>query len=146
MDLVYILFPLSSFVLSRSMARNGCFEKSVHLPHRAGFAAFALSALFLGATGYDVYALNDQQATTAFLAICWLIGNGYIICNSFCSPYSVIVYTLLLLTAAMVLYNRLHSLGKFLGRDTLIPIIIVASFLLTLAILALPALKQTKDT
>jgi hypothetical protein len=143
MDLVFIVFPLSSIALARTIVRKSCFEDSIQFPFRWSLSFWTLCSAFLGFTGYDVYQVNDQTATTAFLALCWLLGNGYVITNSFCNPYANIVYCLLLIVVASALYERMHSLGKFLGRDTIVPMLIWSTFLLVTSAMSVPALKST---
>lgn len=143
MDLIFVVFPISSIVLARAVTRRGCFEDSIKLPFWYGVSLWAVCAVVLGGTGYDVYQLNDQTATTLFLALCWLLGNGYIITNSFCSPYANAVYSVLLLVVCLALYQRLQSFGKFLGRDSLVPTIAFSVFLLSMSLICMPALKST---
>jgi hypothetical protein len=142
MDLIFMIFPISSIVLARAVTRRGCFEDSIRLPFWYGVSIWVVCALFLAATGYDVYQLNDQTATTAFLALCWLLGNGYIITNSFCSPYANAVFSILLLAVCIALYQRLQSFGKLLGRDCILPTIAFSIFLCVLSVTHFPALKS----
>jgi hypothetical protein len=145
MDFVYILFPATSLVLSRSVVKNACFEVKLGLSYSFNLVFMAAVVACLGATGYDVYELNDQTTTTLFLVLCWLLGNGYILVNSFCNESLNLLYLGALLTTGITLYNKLHSVGKFLGRDMLYPFLIYVSFQLTMSIYALPVVTALKQ-
>lgn len=145
MDIIYVLFPTTSLILSRSVVKHACFEQSLGLSYSFNLLLMIVVVVSLGATARDVYALNDQTTTTLFLVLCWLIGNGYILINSFCNPSLNLVYLGALLTTGITLYNKLHSVGKFLGRDMLYPFLICVSFQLTMSIYALPVVTALKQ-
>jgi hypothetical protein len=142
MEYVYVLFPTTSFVLSRSVVKKACLEDQLGLSYRFNFLLMLIVVAFLGATGYDVYAVNDQTTSTLFLVLCWLLGNGYILVNTFCNPYLNVLYMSALLITGIMLYNKLHSVGKFLGRDMLYPFFIYVSFLLLMSLYGLPLMSQ----
>lgn len=97
---------------------------------RVFIAAWTALAITTGWVGTKVYILNDQEATTIFVALCWLFGTGWMLSNRLCNQYFNFAYGLLTLFTAIWLQNRLKTLddntqnaGALSAKNLLWPLI-----------------------
>jgi hypothetical protein len=139
MEIVYAGFPLVSVVISRVSTRMGSpgstFDQKLKVTYTLPIWIFI--ALTLGLTGYDVAQLNNSVVTGAFLILCWLLGNGYALVNTFQHKTINFLYAFSLLGTSLFLYERLHHFGKTQGQIGLAPALGWSAFITATTVLQL---------
>lgn len=145
MEYLYVLFPFIAVGMTRIGTKKPTFDDQIKISY--GTLFWLLIAGCVGVAGYDVYKLNDQVTTTAFLALCWLLGNGYALVTTLGKIPVNTLYASLLFAVTLFLIERLHHFGKFTGQYFLIPMLVWATFILAkstkiLSSLLLPAFEK----
>jgi tryptophan-rich sensory protein len=128
MEYIYVLFPFIAVGLTRIGVKKPSFDDQIKISY--GTLFWLAIAACVGVAGYDVYKLNDQVTTTAFLILCWLLGNGYVIVTTMSKVPVNLAYAAVLFGVTLFLIERLNHFGKFMGQYFLIPMLIWSSFLL----------------
>lgn len=135
MELVYAGFPLVSIIISRVSYRGPTFDQKLKVNYT--LPIWIIVALALGLTGIDVFQLNNSVVTGAFLILCWLLGNGYSIVNTFQHKIMNFLYAFSLLGTSLFLYERLHHYGKIQGQIGLVPALGWSAFITATTVLQL---------
>jgi tryptophan-rich sensory protein len=64
-------------------------------------------AITTGLSGAELYKLNDQEASTIFIALVFFFGTGWVISTRVCNQWVNVAYIVLLTLTAWWLYKRL---------------------------------------
>lgn len=112
MSWIYGLLPASSLLFS--MPYRCIPEPKTWYPSdKVRSAVWLLLAITTGLSGMELYKLNDQEASTIFIALVFFFGTGWIISTRVCNQWVNVAYIVLLTLTAWWLYKRL---GDF--KDT----------------------------
>ena len=111
--------------------------------------AWSVLAVTTGLAGLSIYKVNDQEANTVFVGLCFLFGTGWAISNRICNQYATLVYVMLTLYTAYWLYDRLRTLGgeeAKKGQRALIPLLVWLLVALALSAYAVTPLLLAKSS
>jgi len=108
MSWIYGLLPASSLLFSMPYR---CIPepKTWYPPEKVRGAVWVVLAITTGLSGIELYKINDQEATTIFIALIFFFGTGWIISTRVCNQWINVAYTVLLLLTAWWLYSRLDD-------------------------------------
>lgn len=143
MSIVYGLLPASS--LAYSVPYRCVPDPKTWVPsEKVRGAIWILLAITTGISGIELYKINDQEASTIYIALVFFFGTGWAIANRLCNQYSNLLYVILLLFTTLWLY---HRLGEFTNtsksaksaRNWLWPLLLWLGFSTILSSIALGA-------
>ncbi len=136
MSWIYGLLPASSLLFSMPY-RCVPEPKTWYPPDKVRGAVWVLLAITTGLSGIELYKINDQEASTIYIALVFLFGTGWIISTRFCNQWINVAYTVSLTLTAWWLYQRLGEFksqkGAKSARAFLIPLIVWLLFVTALA-------------
>lgn len=142
MSIVYGLLPASSLLYSIPY-RCVPEPKTWIPPEKVRGTAWIILAITTGISGLELYKINDQEASTIYIALVFFFGTGWAITNRLCNQYTNLLYSILLLFTSLWLYNRLGDFKSASSakraRFWLWPLLLWLSFSTVLSSIALGA-------
>lgn len=109
MSFVYALLPAMSLVFSMGNRCNP--EPHVWMPPDAlRKAVWVALAVTTGIAGVNIYNINDEEASTIYIALVFFFGTGWVLSTRICHQWINVLYVGLLLATCIWLLKRLATL------------------------------------